>query len=70
MNEFYGSIKVKDYDDFVASIQFIDPYHITKIISQPESSEDNGGYGLLNLPRDSSIFDLGHGTGKMGELLS
>ena len=68
VSSYYGSIDVKVYDEFVASIDFQDPVHLTQIISEAESQELQ--YGLLNLPKDAAIFDMAHGTGSMGRLLS
>ena len=63
------------YDDFLIRINFCDPYKLKDVISkvEPEDSEtadEETKYGYLNMSRDAEIFDIGHGSGLMGKLLT
>lgn len=59
----------RTYDEFLVRINFTDPYKIAECITRPQPAQDGEGYGYLNLPRESAIFDIGQGTGLMGRLL-
>ena len=72
MGEYYGALNIDTYNDFIDSIEFRDPSYITKIITKKGTQSDDptaAGFGLLGLPEDIQMFDMGHGTGKMGRLL-
>ncbi len=58
------------YDDFLVRINFTEPYKIADAIAKPASAEGEEGFGFLNAARDSTIFDVGQGTGIMGRLLT
>ena len=64
----YGAISPTVYNEFLETIDFQDPYHLTEIIADGPR-EHGSKYGLLNLSRDSAVFDMAFGCGKMGELL-
>ena len=70
---YYDGIDTNCYDDFLVKVNFTDPYHLIKAIASPAPAEAAGSgepvdYGLLNMPRESVIFDMGQGTGIMGKL--
>lgn len=75
VGEYYDNIAGETYDEFIERINFIDPYHVAKVIQNPapevEVAPETGtvNYGYLNTPRDAAIFDIGCGTGFMGKLL-
>ena len=60
----------------MVDIDFIDPYKVAEVITKeaPASEEEatgrDGNFGYLNAPRDSKVFDIGHGTGRLGKLLT
>ena len=78
--EFYNSIDSDTYEKFVKYIDFSDPWKICEAISKPEPSASEQvvnpgelytkGFGYINLRKDAAIFDIGHGTGIMGKLLT
>lgn len=68
VGEYYNDISHDAYDKFIQDINFTDPFKIAEAISKAESAETP--FGLLNLPRDSKVFDVGQGTGLLGKLLT
>ena len=59
-------------------LNFIDPYIVAQVIYKPapaaeEEVDAQTGlqtYGMLDLPRDAAIYDMGQGTGILGKLLT
>ena len=38
--EYYDGIEVNCYDEFIKKINFIDPYHVAKVIADPAPAEN------------------------------
>ena len=72
MGDYYGSFTVDTYNDLLDSIEFKDPGYLTKIITKKGRQSDDpraDGFGMLGVPTDARIFDMGHGPGILGRML-
>ena len=66
---FYNTQTAQGYDDMVKSINYNEPHKVAEAISDAADPENPDSVGFLNLPRDARIFDMGAGTGILGQLL-
>lgn len=71
---FYDQFDPESYDQMMAYIRANDPFKLIEVVSKPApadtvTQDQDGYYGLLNVPREAKIFDMGQGTGIMGKLL-
>lgn len=62
--DLYKSDYVEIYDEVMRILNYNEPYVIRDVVSGPKEE------GMLEIPRDAKVLDIGCGTGRMGRLLS
>ena len=63
IGDYYDKMDPKVYDEMLRVINFTEPTHIAEKVYKPLEEEG------LAVPRDAAIYDMGCGTGLIGELL-
>ena len=67
IDTFYNNCDPAAYEEMLVRVNFTEPYKITAAICDKASDD---GFGLLNLDRASKVYDVGAGSGLVGELLA